>query len=193
MQYLLFMRRVSTCMIVWLVARDSGSLKQWNVCKVRLGFTALWLRFLVFQSVMGKLLFCSVWNAAVCEGMCKPQLGFVPYIWRVLHLRNRVEEVLRTRVSWRGVMNEGMLKRLRTRVGWRGVTHDAVLKRCCEWGWVEEVLQTRICWKGVMKEGKWKRCYRGGYVEEVLRTRVNWRGVMNGTNEGMLKRCYERG
>lgn len=99
MQYLLFMWTVSTCMIVWLVARDSGSLMQWNMGKVRLGFTPVWLTFHVFWSVMVRRLFCSVWNAAVCEGMCKPQLGFVPYVWRILHLCNRVEEVLRTRVS----------------------------------------------------------------------------------------------
>jgi hypothetical protein len=145
MQYLLFMWRVLTCMTVWLVARDGGSLMQWNVCKVRLGFTAMWLRFQVFQSVMAKLFFCSVWNAAVCEGMCKPQLSYVPYIWRVLHLCNRVEEVLRTRVSW----------------------------RCYERGLVEEVLQTRVCWRGLTKGDKLKGCCEQGYIEEVLWTRVS--------------------
>jgi len=173
MQYLLFMWRVSTCMIVWLVARDSGSLMQWNVCKIRLGFTAVWLRFHVFWSVMVRRLFCSVWNAAVCEGMCKPRLSFVPYIWRILHLCNRVEEVLRTRVSWRGVCKWGWVEEmLEMMVCWRGVMNRIV----------EEVLQMRVCWKGVMNVGKLKRCCEQGCVEEVLWKRVCWRGVVNGVS-----------
>ena len=60
---------------------------------------------------------------------------------------------------------------------WRGVTNEGKLKRCYRRGYVEEVLwmvQMRVCWRGVTNKGK-VECYSwDSYRESKIIELCNW-------------------